>query len=316
MAIVANTFTAYDAIGVREDLSDVIENISPTKTPFMSGIQKGKVTNTFCEWQTDALAAAANNKKEQGYDVAATGHTAVTPTVRVSNRCQLSIKDFIISGTEEATNKAGRKSEIAYQIAKKGEEIKRDMEFALTQNTTAIAASAGTAGQTRGLEGWIETNDSLGAGGASPSVSGNTAPTDGTQRALTESLLKTVLQNVFTQGGDPDTVMVGPFNKQVFSTFNGNATRFDKAESGTVNAYIDVYKSDFGTLKVVPNRFQRERTAFVLEMGKFELCYLRPFQTAELAKTGDAEKRMLLVEYGLKCHQEAASGAVRDLTTS
>jgi hypothetical protein len=314
MTTVANTFLTYDAIGIREDLSDIIYNIAPTDTPFMSGIKKGKADNKFFEWQTDTLAAAAANAQLEGDDVGS--FTAVTPTVRLGNRCQISRKVGILSGTEQAVKKAGRKDEMAYQIAKRGKELKRDMEFALTQNTTAVTGDSTTASQTRGLEGWVAQNDDLGSGGASPNYVSNTAPTDGTQRAFTESLLKSVLQNVFTQGGDPTVLMVGPFNKQVVSTFTGNATRMDKSEDRKVVAAVDVYASDFGELKVVPNRFQRERTAFVLDMDYWQLNTLRPFKTEDLAKTGDAEKFMLLCEYGLQANQEKSSGAVRDLTTS
>lgn len=312
MTIAATTYTTYDTIGIREQLSDIIYNIAPTETPLMSGIKKGKAENVFFEWQTDTLAAAANNAQLDGDDV--TSYTAVVPTVRIGNRTQISRKVFAISGTEEAITKAGRKDEIAYQIGLKGKEIKRDMETALTQNTTSITGNTTTARQTRGLEGWVGTNNSLGASGVAPVPSTNTAPTDGTQRAFTESLLKTVHQLIFTAGGNAQTLMVGPSQKQTVSTFTGNATRFDKSEDAKLYAAIDVYVGDFGTIKVIPNRFQRNRTAFLLDMDFWALNYLRSFQTVELAKTGDAEKRMLIVEYGLQSNQEAASGAIRDLS--
>jgi hypothetical protein len=211
MAQPTNTFDTYDAIGIREDLSDIIYNISPTDTPFMTTAKKEQAENILFEWQTDALATAANNKQIDGDD--ATG-TALVATVRLPGRTQISRKVIIISGTEEAVTKAGRKSELAYQIAKAGKEIKRDMEFALTQNTTADTGSATVARQTDGLEGWVMTNDDLGATGVSPvaptsAAPNGTAPTDGTARAFTESLLKSVLKNVFTEGGDPKYLMVG-----------------------------------------------------------------------------------------------------------
>lgn len=311
MSQVANTFSTYNAVGIREQLSDIIYNISPTDTPFMSGIRKGSASNTLFEWETDALASAANNAQIEGDDVASID--AVAPTARIGNRTQISRKTLIISGTEEVVNKAGRKSELAYQIAKKGKELKRDMEVALTQNTTAVAGSSSTARQTRGLEGWIASNNNLGTGGAAPSPTNNTAPTDGTTRSFTEAMLKDVLQQQFTNGGNPDTLMAGATQRQVISTFTGNSTRFDKGEDKSLTATIDVYVSDFGTLKVVPNRFQRARTVFSLQMDMWQLNYLRSFETTPLAKTGDAEKRMLIVEYGLQSNQEAASGAIRDL---
>lgn len=314
MAQLTNTFDSYSAVGNREDLHDIITNISPTDTPFQSAIRKAKAKAVKVEWTTDSLASAANNKQVEGNDIEE--FTAVTATSRVDNYCQISMKEGVISGTQDVVDKAGKKSEIAYQIAKKGKELKRDIEFALTQNTTYVAGDSNTARQTRGLEGWVFTNDSMGTNGVSPVPASNTAGTDGTQRAFTETLLKPVLSAIYASGGDPDMIMVGPFNKGVFSTFTGGATRFDKAEDGKVYAAVDVYVSDFGTLKVVPNRFQRDRTAFVLETEKWELAWLRPIQKHDLAKTGDAEKFMLVCEYALKSLQEAASGAVRDLLTS
>jgi hypothetical protein len=311
MAAPTNTFQTYQAIGNREDLSNVIYNIAPTDTPFMSGIPKGTADSTLHEWQTQDLAAAANNAQIEGDDATA---AAVTPTVRLNNRTQISSKTVIVSGTEiSGMNPAGRKNELAYQISLKGKELKRDMETALTQNTTAVTGNSTTARQLRGLEGWIATNNSLGAGGAAPNYNTNTAPTDGTQRTFTEALLKDVLQQIFVQGGDPNLITVGPSQKQTFSTFTGGATRFDKAEDKSVTAAVDVYISDFGTMKVMPNRFQRARTVFILQTDMWELSVMRPMQTYELAKTGDAEKRQLLTEYTLQASQEKSSGAVRDV---
>lgn len=312
MATVANTFTTYDAIGVREQLDDLIFNIAPTDTPFMSGIGKGKASNVYFEWQTDTLASAANNAQLDGDDVGS--FTAVTPTVRIGNRTQISRKTMVVSATEQAVLKAGRKDEVAYQVTLKMKELKRDMETALTQNTTAVTGNTTTARQTRGLEGWVATNNSLGASGVAPAPSTNTAPTDGTQRAFTEAMLKSVCQSVFSSGGDPDMLMVGPAQKQVVSTFTGNATRMKDAKDGALQASISVYTSDFGTFKIAPNRFQRNRTAFLLQTDMWKLMTLRPMQVIDLAKTGDADKKLLVCEYGLQSNQEAASGAVRDLT--
>lgn len=312
MAIVANTFTTYDAIGVREQLDDLIYNIAPTDTPFMSGIGKGKAANVFFEWQTDTLASAANNAQLDGDDVSA--FTAVTATVRIGNRTQISRKTLVVSATEQAILKAGRKDEVAYQVTLKMKELKRDMETALCQNTTSVTGNTTTARQTRGLEGWVATNNSLGTSGVAPVPSSNTAPTDGTQRAFTEAMLKAVAQQVFTAGGDPDLLMVGPAQKQVVSTFTGNATRMKDAKDGELQSAISVYTSDFGTFKIAPNRFQRNRTAFLLQTDMWKLMTLRPMQVVDLAKTGDADKKLLVCEYGLMSNQEAASGAVRDLT--
>jgi len=313
MAIVANTFTAYDAIGIREQLADTIFNIAPTATPFLSGVKKGKAANIFFEWQIDTLDAAANNAQIEGDDI--TSFTAITPTTRIGNRTQISYKKIILSGTEQAVTKAGRKDELAYQIMLKGKALKRDQETALTQNTTSVTGSTGVARQTRGLEGWVGgTNAVLGASGVAAAPSTNTAPTDGTQAAFTESMLKSGAQKCFTSGGTPGILMVGPAQKQVVSTFTGNSTRMDKGEDQKLFAALSVYVTDFGDVKIVPNRFQRNRTAFLLQLDMFQVNTLRSYQVVDLAKTGDADKRLLLVEYGLQSNQEAASCAIRDLS--
>jgi len=320
MAIVANTFTRYSAIGIREDLSNVIYNIAPEETPFISNIGRENVKNTYFEWQTDDLAAAsASNAALEGDDV--TSFTAVTPTVRVGNYTQISTKNVIISGTVEALDRAGRRSELTYQLAKQGSELKRDMEAALLANQASVAGNTTTARRTAGLPAWLTSNTSFGSGGANPTV-GSTptaARTDGTQRAFTETLLKNVISAVWTSGGSPKILMTGAFNKQAASAFTGIATRFRDVPAGSQAQIVgaaDVYVSDFGTVSIVPNRFQRSRDAFVLDPEMASLAILRPIQQMELAKTGDAEKRMMLVEYGLKVNNQAAHGIVADLTTS
>ena len=316
MAIVGNTYTRYSAIGIREDLSNVIYNISPEETPFISNIGRESVKNTYFEWQTDSLAAAsASNAALEGDDISS--FTAVTPTSRVGNYTQISTKNVVISGTLEAVDKAGRRSEMTYQLAKLGSELKRDMESALLANQSPVAGNTTTARRTAGLPAWIKTNTSFGTGGAD--TSGVAARTDGTQRAFTEALLKTVIQKVWTSGGTPKMLMVGPFNKTAASGFTGIATRYRDVPAGQQAQIIgaaDVYVSDFGTVNIVPNRFQRDRDAFVVDPDYASLAVLRPIQKMDLAKTGDAEKALLLVEYGLKVNNEAAHGIVADLTTS
>ena len=317
MAIITNTYTRYSAVGIREDLSNVIYNISPEETPFISNIGRENVKNTYFEWQTDSLAAAsAANAAVEGDDI--TSFDAVTPTTRLGNYTQISRKTVIISGTLDAVDKAGRKSELTYQLAKMGKELKRDMESALLANQSPAAGSSpSTPRRTAGLPAFIKTNTSFGTGGAD--TAGIAARTDGTQRAFTEALLKTVLAKVWDNGGDAKMLMVGSFNKQAASAFNGIATKFRDVPAGQQAQIIgaaDVYVSDFGTISIVPNRFQRSRDGLVIDPEYASLAVLRPIQQVELAKTGDAEKRMMLVEYGLKVGNEAAHGIVADLTTS
>ena len=316
MALATDAFTTYSAIGNREDLSDVIYMISPTDTPFMSGIPRTKATSVLHEWQTDALASASGSNAVLEGDEATTD--AATATVRLSNTAQISDKVPRVTGTQESVNKAGRKSEMSYQVAKRAQELKRDMETSLLANTAETTGDTTTARVTGGIGAWITTNISLGSGGsaAGTALVGNTARTDGTQRAITEALLKASLKLCWDNGGDPECIMVGSFNKQVISGFTGNATRFKGAEDKTLKAAIDIYDSDFGELEIVPNRFQRARDCLVLQKDFWGVAYLRPFQLWDLAKTGDTERKQLLVEYALESRNEAASGAVFDCSTS
>ena len=315
MAQPTNTFDTYDAVGIREDLQDVIYSISPTDTPFMSSAAREAVKNTLHEWQTDALAAASTSNAVIEGDEATLD--ASVATTRVSNHTQIMDKTVVITGTQEAVDKAGRASELAYQIAKKSKELKRDIESTLLTNQPRAAGDATTARTFASIGAWIATNDSLGATGTSPTAADGSDPrNDGTQRALTEDLLKTVIKGTWVSGGSPSVIMCGPFNKQKISGFTGGSTRFDASEDKTLYTSIDVYSSDFGDLEVVPNRFQRDRDLFVLDMDYWAVGFLRDFTMHELSKTGDSEKRQLLTELTMISRNEAASGGVFDLTTA
>lgn len=305
MTAPTNTYLTTSAIGNREDLTDAIYRISPTQTPVLNMASKAKATNTLHEWQTQDLAAAASNAQAEGDNASA---KTVTPTVRLNNRTQISTKTVIVSGTQQAMNPAGRKDELAYQLALASAELKRDMELGLTQNDTLATSPR----QSRGLRGWIVDNVNNN-GGTLASYTANTGYTPGTQRAFTEAQVKDVLQKQYTAGGEPDTIMMAPTAKQTFSSFTGNATRFDKSEDAKLYASVDFYVSDFGTLQAVPNRFQAARDVFLLQSDKLAIAYLRPFQTVELAKTGDAEQRELIVEYTMECRAPKAHGAVYDI---
>ena len=317
MAIVANTFQTYGAIGNREDLSDIIYNISPTDTPFMSSIGKEKAAGTLHEWQTDALATAAANAQVEGDEIT---FNAVTPTVRINNQTQISRKSVIVSGTQDTVNSAGRNNELAYQISKSSKELKRDMEVVLTANQSRAAGGAAAARTLAGLTSWIQANTSVGTNGANGAVGGVDTPgtlrTDGTQRAFTEAQLKDVVKQCWDNGGDPSMIMLGSFNKQKLSGFTGGSTKMTQADDKRLVAAIDIYESDFGSMTVVPNRFSRSRDCFVLSPDMWAVAFLRDFQLMDLAKTGDAEKKAMLAEYTLVSKNEAASGAVFDLTTA
>lgn len=321
MAVIANTYTAWDAKGIREDLSDVIYRISPTETPFMSSVGKGSCEQQYFEWQNDALAAPnLANAQIDGNDY--TTFAAVTPTQRLGNYTQISAKQVLVSGRLDRVKKAGRKSETAYQLAMRAAELKRDMESILCQNQAVTVGSDTVAGTTAGFESFMYDNVARGTGGANPTLSGgtagypNAAPTDGTARAFTETLLKGVLAAVWQAGGHNKVCMVDGVQKQTVSTFSGIATlRHETGNNMTrIIGAADLYVSDFGEVQIVPNRFSRHRSALLFDPDFIEVVYLRPFQQSELAKTGDASKRLLIVDYGLKVNHAGACGIVADLT--
>ncbi|BDC37914.1 DUF5309 domain-containing protein [Paraburkholderia terrae] len=326
----AGSYNTFDARGIREDLADIIVNLSPTDTPLMSNIGKTTASNTYFEWQADALAApSATNAQLEGADA---GNDTSTPTSRIGNYTQISTKVVQVSGSLESVNKAGRKSELAFQLSKRGSELKRDMELTLTGNGAATPGSDVAARKTAGFEAFmIDANSNRGATGTSGTYSGgigasglpsgyvNAAPVDGTARAFTEDLLKDVLQKVWTNGGSADFVSVGAHNKQAVSGFSGIATRFRDVAAGQQAEVIgaaDIYVSDFGQVTIVPNRFQRPGVALVVDPEYAAVSYLRNFQMNELAKTGDSEKRQIVVEYGLKVQNPLAHGIVADLLTA
>jgi hypothetical protein len=311
------TFGTSTGIGLREDLSDVIYNISPTETPFMSSIGKSKATAVYHEWQTDSLASATTaNAAVEGADASS---ATISPTTRVGNYTQIIQKTVQVSGTIESVNKAGRKSEKAYQLAKASAEIKRDLETIITSNQARSAGSSTTARKLGSILSWLVTNTSKGSGGADPSTSGAAARTDGTQRTFTEALLKTVVASVFSAGGNPKILMVGATGKQKVSSFPGiavNRFQLNKVEQGAIIGAADIYQSDFGAMSVVPNRFMRVRDALVIDPEFAALAFLRPFQTNDLAKTGDSENTQLLAEVTLEVKNEAAHGIIADLDMS
>ncbi|HEY6021529.1 MAG TPA: DUF5309 family protein [Candidatus Paceibacterota bacterium] len=323
MTVAAGTSQTFAAIGNREDLEDFIYNISPTDTPFMSRAGRGKATAVFHEWQTEALAAAvATNAAIEGDDAT---NTTVVATTRLGNYAQIAQYAFGVSGTQQAVTRAGIKDEMAHQLVVFGKRMKRDMESQLTQNKASSAGGAGTARTAASVESWISTNwTSLGSGG-SPSSSGFqsgivAAPTDNSaQGTVTEAGVKAIIRAAWTQGGSPDTIMVGPFNRTKVSAFAGIATPYNPltgAKPAAIVASADIYVSDFGKLTVVANRFQRDRTLLILDFDYWSIAYLRPMQKKALAKTGDADRMQILAEYTLVSKQEAASGKVADLTTS
>jgi len=317
MAIVSNTFTSFDSKGIREELSNVINNISPEEVPLQSNIGSKNVSNTYFEWQSDSLAAVDKTAVIDGDDVASFDATA--STTRLGNYVQILRRTVVVADNLAAQDAAGRNDEFAYQIAKRGRELKRDLEAVLTDNNARVAGNSSTARETAGLGAWIATNAVKASDGSNPTGDGSDARTDGTQADFTETMLKSAMQAAYTAGGQPTILMVGPFNKTQVSGFAGIAAQRYQAPSNaptTIIGAADVYLSDFGQLQVVPNRFQRERDAFLLDPEYASVAYLRPIQKVDLAKTGDASKAMLIVEAGLEVGTESAHAGIFDLTTS
>ena len=314
MTVPTNTYSRYGAIGVREDLADVIYDISPTDTPIMSSIGKSRATQTLHEWQTDVLAAATfGNALIEGDDAAS---ASLSPTVRVGNYTQIVGKTVQVSGTLEAVDKAGRKSEKAYQLAKASAEIKRDIENIITANQAKSNGTINTGARKLGsLLSYITTNVSKGSAGTNPVGDGSDTRGDTTTRTFLESMLKDVAQLVFENGGTPKMLVVPPGLKATVSGFAGVAQQryVTGAEPTTIVAAAGAYLSDFGLISIVPDRFMRSRDALMLDPEYASLAYLRPFQTNDLAKTGDSEKTQILAELTLEVRNEKAHGGIFDI---
>ena len=305
MAQPTNTLDTYDLVNpIREDLADVIYNISPTETPFMSNASKGTATNTLHQWQTDSLASASNsNFQIEGDDYAG---EARSDTARLTNQTQISAKSVTISGSDLSVENAGMGEQMAYQLAKMGKELKRDMETSMIGVEQAkVAGNASTARKSASVGTWygpasgINNYSKNGSPSAVPLGTGATAIAGGTARDYTEALLKAGLLVCFTNGGTPETVLMTASHKQTASGFNGVATKYKDATDKVSIGTTDIYVSDFGEVAFVPDRFQISSRVDILQMDMWSVNFLRPFQTTDLAKTGDSDKKLLLAEWTL-----------------
>jgi hypothetical protein len=320
MAVNANTNETYDVSTIREDLQDALISISPTDTPLMTAIGRRNVDNTYFEWGVVSLASVdGSNRVIEGES--APGNDAATNAVRQANYTQISDKVVEVSDTANAVNGAGNAQTAAKQVAYKLKELKRDMESMLADNVAASAGASGTARQTAGLAAFLRTNADRAGDGADGTTSGsgsagyvNAAATDGTQRTLTEDMLKSVIASCWDEGAEPSVVLCGSAQKQVISTFTGNATKYKDISDKTLSAAIDIYVSDFGELQIVPSRFSRSRDVLVLDPNYARVAYLKPTTQKELARTGHSERRLISVEYGLQVDNEAAHGVVADIS--
>jgi hypothetical protein len=316
MTKVTGAVATYDTTTNREDLIDKVYRISPADTAFMSAVPRAKATAVLHEWSLDTLDAVNTTNARLEGD-ALTRATSSTPS-RLNNYCQISSRDATVTGTQRATNPAGIADMMAFQMAKKTLVLKKDMESILLGNQGQVAGNTTTARKLRSFNAWISGNGSRGAAGAD-STAATAAATDGTAgdlRTFTEDMLKDAIKDAFDDGGEPNLVLVGSFNKQKFSTFTGRATARENVNVGTVQGAAELYASDFGTLKVVPNRTQRGRDAWVIDTTKCAVSYLRGFEPQEIGRVGDAVTRDIISEYTLQMGAPDAHALVADLTTS
>ena len=311
MSQITNAFDTYEAIGNREDLADIIYNISPTQTPFLSAVGKRQISNVQFDWQTEVLPTPSSTGQLEGFELS---KSTSTNTTRATNVAMISSRDATVTGSQEATDTAGKNSEMAHQLAIMVKALKRDMEEALTQNIAKNAGNVSTARQTRSLETWYATNVNKASDGANGSDSA--ARTNGTRRDLTEAMVKDVQQQCFASGAEPSILMVGPYNKSVISGFTGRSQARQFVDANTIEASVSIYSGDFGELQVVPSNRSREQAVHLLDPEYAAVAYLRDFETIDIATVGDAETKMLLVEYGLEMRNEAAHGIVADVKVS
>jgi hypothetical protein len=321
MAAPTTSFATYNQVGIREDLSDVIYDISPMDTYFFSHIKKTKATNTLHDWQTDALEApVSTNQRVEGDDFSA---GAINPTTKLRNYTEIVRKDFVVTRTSNIVNTAGRKQELAYQVVKKGKALKRDIEKAMLSGNGSTAGSSVSARVSTGVETWIyvanhiHTNQT---GGTTPAPVGGLASdpgTDGTATAFVEADLKLALQQAWSCGGEVDVILLGPTLKAKLDAFTGIATRFRNVNSGQQAEIIgaaDVYVSDFGSHKVMLSRYMRASAVLCLDMGTWAVAWLDQIHMENIAKSGDSEKRMIVGEYTLEARSPTANTKLTNVT--
>lgn len=318
MAQPVNSFDSYDMRGIREDLSDIIYDISPEETPFYSKTKKVKAANTFHEWQTDALRASADNAHIEGDDTVAEARTATT---RLGNYTQIFKNAVVVPDTDEGVKKAGRGAEMAYQILKVAKEQKLDIEKALFANQARSAGSGVLPRRLAGAPAWLVTNTEFETGGspagANPTGDGTNARTDNSAlTALTQPRFDGVMQAIWEAGGMPDTVYLSSFQMGKALGFAGNNNQRNTVSKAEVSNNIEVYRTPWGTVQFVLSRQNRSRDVFVMQSDMWAIGVLRPTKNTELAKTGDATKRQVVTELTLCALNEKASGAVYDNTIS
>ena len=318
MAQPTNTLDSYDVRGIREDLSDVIYDISPEETPFYTACAKAKASNTLHEWQTDALRSSGDNAHIEGDDTIAEARSA---TVRLNNRTQIFKNSVVIPGTDQGLNKAGRAREMAYQVLKIAKEQKLDIEKAMFANQAKVAGDSSTARRMAGVPSWLTTNTNFqsGSSGADPTGDGSNARTDdGTPTAFSQTKFDAVMQSIWVSGGKPDSVYLSAFQMNLALGFTGNNNQRSNitAEAEKVIKHMAVYVTPWGTVEFKPTRENRARDVFIMQDDMWAVGVLRSTKNEELAKTGDNEKRQVVTELTLVCRNEKSSGGIFDNTVA
>ena len=315
MASPTNTFSSYDAVGIREDLSDVIYNVSPEETPFYSKCKKTTARNTLTEWQTDSLRASGANAHIEGDATTAEARTA---TSRLGNYTQIFKNAVVVPDTDEGLNKAGRGRELAFHTLKVAKEQKLDIEKALFDNNARAAGSSSVARELAGAPTWLTTNTVAGSGGADATGDGTDARTDGTQAAFSQANFDTVMQSIWVAGGKPDTVYLSAFQMNVALGFTGNNNQRSAVQAGDekVIKSLAVYVTPWGSVEFMPSRENRSRDVFIMQDNMWEVAVLRPTKNVALAKTGDNSTRQVTTELTMCAKNEKANGIIADNTTS
>ena len=320
MAQPSNTFDSYDAVGIREDLKDVIYNISPEETPFYSKSSKTTARNTLVEWQTDSLRASAANAHVEGDATTADARTATT---RLGNYTQIFKNAVVVPDTDEGLDKAGRAKEVAYHTLKIAKEQKLDIEKALFDNNARVAGSSSVARELAGVPSWLVTNTDFQSGGtpagADPTGDGtDTRTDDSVPTAFSQTKFDGVMQSIWEEGGKPDTVYLSAFQMNVALGFTGNNNQRSAVQAGDerVIKSLSVYVTPWGTVEFMPSRENRSRDVFIMQDNMWEVAVLRPTKNVALAKTGDNTTRQVVTELTLCAKNEAANGGIFDNTTS
>ncbi len=315
MAQPASTHSTYDHIGRREDLGDIIYDVSPTETPFLSAIPKGKAESTKHEWLTRSLTAATGSNAVIEGDDATTD--AANANVRLYNYTQISDKVARVTGTQEAVNNAGMKNTMAREMEDKMKELKRDVEVTLLQDVAYVSGNDTLARKMAGLSTYVITNISKASDATAATGDGSDAHTEGTARALLESYVEAALALAWSNGGNPSLGILNAFQKRKFASFSGSSTKTSDGEKRKVVNNVEIYIDPLGTeIRLVPCRQAPTNTVFFVDPEMLEFSTLRNFFTKDLAKTGDSERKQIIVEYTMEVRNEKAHAAIMDLTTS